>query len=48
MRVAIQKNFTHNFKLASLVGWVLPTSLNERDIQPNATVSLLGFAVSDD
>jgi hypothetical protein len=27
MRVAIQKNFTHNFKLASLVGWELPTSI---------------------
>ncbi|MEQ9624271.1 hypothetical protein [Coleofasciculus chthonoplastes] len=37
MRVAIQKNFTHNFKLASLVGWALPTSLksgiSEQDAQ---------------
>jgi len=32
MRVAIKKNFTHNFKLASPVGWALPTSFNERAI----------------
>jgi len=37
MRVAIQKNFTHNFKLASLVGWALPT--NSISMHIDATVA---------
>jgi hypothetical protein len=35
MRVAIQKKFTHNFKLASPVGWALPTSIQVSGIRPN-------------
>jgi len=41
MRVAIQKNFTHNFKLASPVGWALPTSQNFSTIWLNLFYSYL-------